>query len=77
MGDEFANLVLGHAVIQGTLEVTAELLRAVEGYQGRDSDKAAVVLGEFRTFLDVTKENFLREIHELRHDGTKSFPGIC
>src|SRR5713101_9436391 len=74
--DDFADLVLGHAVGQRASDVAAELLGAVESCQHRDSNKTAVALGEAGTFPDITKENLVRDIHQFRHHGAKCFPRI-
>src|SRR6266851_769068 len=74
--DDFADLVLGHAVGQGASDMAAELLRSVKSCQHRDSNKTAVALGESGTFPDITKENLVRDIHQFRHHGAKCFPRI-
>jgi hypothetical protein len=60
MSNDFADLVLCHPVGQRASDMAAALLRAIQSYQGRDSNKTAVALGESGTFPKVTKENFLR-----------------
>src|ERR1700674_3526065 len=74
--DKFADFVLCHAVGQRTADMHAELFRTVQSRQRRDGDKAAIALGQSRTFPDVAKQNFLGEVDKLRYYRAKSFPGI-
>src|ERR1700730_5175593 len=54
--DQFADFVLCHAVGQRTADMHAELFRTVQSRQRRDGDKAAIALGQSRTFPDVAKD---------------------
>jgi hypothetical protein len=58
--DEFAQLILGHAVIQSTLQMAAELIGTLQSNQGGTRDKAAIAFRELRTFPDVAENNLFR-----------------
>ena len=57
MGDDFDDLVLGHAIAEGALEMAAQLLGAVERDERGDGDEAAVALGEARALPDIAEED--------------------
>src|SRR5439155_9767645 len=68
MGDELDDLVLGNPIVERALEMAAELLAAIEGDEGRDSDQAAIALGETGPLPDIAEQDFLGEIDQLRRD---------
>ncbi len=67
MGDEFAQLVLGHAVFQCTLQMNPKLIGPLQCDQGRASDQAAVTLRKSWTVPYVAEQDFFGEIDQFRH----------
>jgi hypothetical protein len=45
MGHEPANFVFGHPILQRSADMPTQLIRPVEGGQGRDGNQAAIALG--------------------------------
>src|SRR5207237_8468736 len=58
MGDDLADLLLGDAVVEGTIEMADQLPLAAERDQGGDDDQAAVALLEAGALPDLAEEPF-------------------
>jgi hypothetical protein len=56
MGDKLAQFVLGHAISQGTLQMTPQLIRPLQSNKRGTSYKVAVALGETRSFPYVSSK---------------------
>src|SRR6266478_2171960 len=67
VGDDFADLVLGHAVGESALEVTLELVAPVHGHEGGHGDEAPVALGQSRALPHVAVQHLLAQVDELGH----------
>src|SRR4051794_33577689 len=67
MRNHFGDLGLGHAVVEGALEVALELLGAVGGGEDGDGDQAAIALGEFGAFPDVAEQDVFGDLYHLGH----------
>src|SRR5271167_1435423 len=68
MGDDFAELFLGQAVVERPLQMADELPFAAERNQRRAGDQAAVALGETGTFPDLAEQNPFAEIDQAWND---------
>src|SRR5689334_13482007 len=66
MRDQLDDLVALHAVVERAPEVAADLVRAREHHQRRDSDQAAIALGEPGPLPDVAEHDLVGELAELR-----------
>jgi hypothetical protein len=75
MGDELDDLVLGDAVLEGALEMAAQLLAAIERDQRRDGDQAAVALLEVGPLPDIAEQHLLGQVDQLGRDGANLVAG--
>src|SRR5829696_1732470 len=68
VGDDFAQLGLGDAVVEGAFEMADQLLLPAERDQGRDHDQAAVALRQARTLPDIAEQHLLGIVDQPRDD---------
>ncbi|MNC88875.1 hypothetical protein D3C83_47470 [compost metagenome] len=65
MGDDLDDLFLGHAVVEGPVQVPAQLVGAMERSQGRNRDQTAIPLGELLALPDVAEHDLVADFAEL------------
>src|SRR4029450_11400037 len=75
MGDEFEQLLLLDAVVDGALEVADLLLGAIERHQGGAGDQAAVTLGEAGPLPDVAEQHVVGQVDQLGRECAQSVAG--
>ena len=68
MGDDFAEFVLGEAIVESPLQMADQLLFAAERDQGRAGDQTTVALRKTRTFPDFAEQHPFAEVDQARHD---------
>src|ERR1700733_4460414 len=66
MGNDLADFLFRHAIVERPSEVTAQLLWPIARNECRHHDQAAVALAESRPLPDVTINNLIREFDHLR-----------
>lgn len=66
MSDKLNQFILGHAIVDGTGEMTTLLFGAIERHQCGTRDETAVALGETRPFPDVAKQDVFGEVYKFR-----------
>src|SRR3954447_3455912 len=68
MGDDLAQLRLGHPIIQRAFEMADELLLAAQRDQRGDDDQAAVALRQARPLPDIAEQHGLGIVDQGRDD---------
>jgi hypothetical protein len=66
MGNDLADLLFRHPIVERPSEITAQLLRPIARNECRHHNHAAVAFAESRPFPDVTIDDLLGELHHLR-----------
>src|SRR5437763_1468174 len=74
MRDDLADLLLGDAVVQRSVEMAGQLPIAAERDQSRDDDQAAVALLQARSLPDFAEQPLLAVIDQVGNDIAHRFP---
>src|SRR6266496_547508 len=73
MRDDFADLLLGDAVVEGAIEMTDQLPLAAERDQGGDDDQAAVALLEAGALPNLAEEPLFAVVDQVGNDVAHRF----
>src|SRR5688572_118248 len=65
MGDDLDDLFLGDAVVEGAVQVAAQLVGAVERSERGNRDQTAIALRKLLAFPDVAEHDFVADLAEL------------
>src|SRR5438045_9077932 len=78
MRNDLADLLLGDAVVERSVEMAGQLPLAAERDQGRDDNQAAIALLQARSLPDLAEQPLLAVIDQAGNDIAHGFPScIC